>query len=349
MTAPVAGRRWGRRSVILAVATLTAVVGIGAPDAAASQLGELVAYPLTFPVDGDHHFTDTFWAGRSHGIHHAQDIMADKMTPVVAAAAGTIAFVNWSNNPRDLNPERCCTLAIRHDDGWESWYIHLNNDTPGTDDGRAWGIAEGIVPGGHVDAGQLVGWVGDSGNAESTPSHLHFELRDPRDVIVNPFDALRAAGGNALRATAKDPLFSGSRLLQQGDTGSDVARLQGILNDLGFSAGPRDGIFGRRTLSAVEGFQRRHSLHIDGLVGLETRGALAGLVGSGDDILRFGSRSDTVRLVQELLSRIGFDPGPIDGIFGHRTLNAVLNFQRHEALRVDGLVGPQTRRALEGA
>ncbi len=73
------------------------------------------------------------------------------------------------------------------------WYIHLNNDTPGTDDGLGWGFADGISSGVHVTAGQLIGWVGDSGNAEWTASHLHFELHHPDHGSVNPYPHLREA------------------------------------------------------------------------------------------------------------------------------------------------------------
>jgi putative cell wall-binding protein len=95
----------------------------------------------------------------------------------------------------------CCAMALRHDDGWESWYIHLNNDTPGTDDGQGWGFAPGIESGVHVAEGQLIGWVGDSGNAEWAGSHLHFELHDTTGTPVNPYPHLVAAetiGGNSL-------------------------------------------------------------------------------------------------------------------------------------------------------
>lgn len=55
------------------------------------------------------------------------------------------------------------------------------------------GFCPGIEPGVHVEGGQLIGWVGDSGNAEWTGSHLHFELRNANDELVNPYDHLLAA------------------------------------------------------------------------------------------------------------------------------------------------------------
>ncbi len=148
-----------------------------------------------FPVVGadgvDFTYTDTFGDCRGGSScprrHQGIDIMTYgvKGVPVVAPADGTVRYVNWSSDPNDLNPERCCTLAITHANGWETRYLHLNNDTPGTDDGLGWGIAEGIVPGASVTAGQLIGWVGDSGNAESTGPHVQWEVHKD-GVAVNP-------------------------------------------------------------------------------------------------------------------------------------------------------------------
>jgi hypothetical protein len=102
--------------------------------------------------------------------------------PVVAAADGVVDWMSSS----------CCAFSLDHGNGWETWYIHLNNDTPGTDDGQGWGIADGIEKGTAVSAGQLIGWVGDSGNAEWTAPHLHFEIK--RDgVPINPYPYLLAA------------------------------------------------------------------------------------------------------------------------------------------------------------
>ncbi len=154
-----------------------------------AQAAEL--YPLVFPVASDYHYSDTWGAARSGGrTHEGTDIMAPKMTPVYAAASGT---VGWMRNGVGTD---CCMMALNHDDGWSSWYIHLNNDTPGTDDGLGYGFAPGIERGVHVAAGQLIGYVGDSGNAEWTGSHLHFELHQPGVGPINPYDHLVAAESN---------------------------------------------------------------------------------------------------------------------------------------------------------
>ena len=342
------------RSLAMTVTLVVAFTTLPAMAASAHDEGELVDYPLTFPVDGDHHFSDWFWAARSGGIHHAQDLMSDKMTPVVAAANGTIRLVNWTSQSH-MNPDRCCTIALRHDDGWESWYIHLNNDTPGTDDGKEWGIADGIVPGVRVKAGQLIGWVGDSGTAERTAPHLHFELRDPAKTVVNPFQSLADAGGNWLGWGPADPLFDGRRLLRPGVRGADVRRLQDVLAKLGYRPGTIDGISGSRTVGAVAAFQADAGLTADGLAGRVTRSALktaydretdAGSSTAVSGILRNGTRGTAVQRVQQLLTQAGYSPGPADGIFGSRTELAVLAFQEERSLRVDGLVGPSTRAAL---
>ncbi|MDJ0953126.1 MAG: M23 family metallopeptidase [Acidimicrobiia bacterium] len=158
--------------------------GTTAPKAEADIYGDT----MYFPVVGDNHYSDTFGAPRGSGrVHHGVDIMAAKMTPVVAVADGT---VGWMHDDQGGN---CCAMSLRHDDGYESWYIHLNNDTPGTDDGKGWGFAPGIESGAHVFAGQLIGWVGDSGNAEHVSPHLHFELHDPNGRVLNPTDHVDAA------------------------------------------------------------------------------------------------------------------------------------------------------------
>ncbi len=170
-----------RRTALLAAMTLVISLLPATSEAAWT-------YDMFFPVIPDPGYSNNFGDPRSGGRSHAGiDIMSPKMTPVVAVASGTIG---WMHNEQGGD---CCALELNHDDGYESWYIHLNNDTPGTDDGNGWGFAPGIERGVHVEAGQLIGYVGDSGNAESSGSHLHFELHAPDGSVINPYTHLNAA------------------------------------------------------------------------------------------------------------------------------------------------------------
>lgn len=62
--------------------------------------------------------------------------------------------------------------------------------------------------------------------------------------------------------------------------------------------------------------------------------------------IRYGDRGDDVRAVQEALTFLGYSPGPIDGIFGPMTNEAVRRFQSDQRIAVDGIVGPETIAAL---
>jgi GH24 family phage-related lysozyme (muramidase) len=64
-------------------------------------------------------------------------------------------------------------------------------------------------------------------------------------------------------------------------------------------------------------------------------------------ILKEGSRGEAVTLLQQKLQTAGFNPGPVDGVFGARTASAVQDFQQSRGLTADGIVGPQTWRALD--
>ena len=163
----------------------------------------MVDYDLTFPVQGLATFYDTFYAARGSGQHHAQDLMSKKLIPVVAAASGTVRYVNYSRDPENLNPDRCCTLVLDHDDDWATWYLHLNNDTPDTDDGQGWGVAPGIEPGVHVEAGRAIGWVGDSGNGEHIAAPALRVIR-PRGCFGQSVSRPQGSTGHRERQNARD-------------------------------------------------------------------------------------------------------------------------------------------------
>lgn len=155
-----------------------------------------VRVPMVFPVSGATSYSDTFLTCRSGCArkHMGQDLMGAKMTPLVAAFDGVISSLK-----REAAPGQGNYLVLNGDNGWSALYLHVNNDTPGTDDGRgtaSYAFPKGIEVGTRVMAGQLVAWRGDSGNAESTGAHLHFELRKGSGwsgVVYNAFLSLRAA------------------------------------------------------------------------------------------------------------------------------------------------------------
>jgi len=134
-------------------------------------------------------FSSSFGAGRSGGRSHTgNDLMAPKMTQVYAAADGVITVVGTSRLAGRY-------IEIDHGGGWTTRYIHLNNDDPGSDNGDAdWAltVVPGLFEGTGVTAGQHIAWVGDSGNAEWTGSHTHFEIvHEGREI--DPYPYLRDA------------------------------------------------------------------------------------------------------------------------------------------------------------
>jgi peptidoglycan hydrolase-like protein with peptidoglycan-binding domain len=371
MLFPRTSPAWVGRITVLGTVLLLAgaPVPAGAAVEATHQFGEVVDYPLAFPVGGGAGAgsRSTFWDSRADGIHHAQDILAPKLTPLYAVADGTVAYVNWSGTPGDLNPQRCCSLVITHDDGWQSWYLHLNNDSPGSDDGQAWGIAPDIAPGVSVAAGRLIGFVGDSGNCDTIagcPPHLHFELHDPAGVVVDAYQALRVAEGIApvCSAAGTGPLatlLGGTELLRRGTSGPAVYELQGFLRLRGHEPGPTDGTFSSLTYEAVRLFQQTRGLVADGVVGTQTRAAIraistrpgfAALAATTDAVLLEGMRGPAVQELKRWLRAAGYDPRSTSNRYDAATVSAVRSFQQVvPGLSVDGRTDAATRVALARA
>lgn len=134
--------------------------------------------------------------------------------------------------------------------------------------------------------------------------------------------------------------------LRPGQDGEAVADLQRRLTAAGFGPGRADGVFGPRTVSALNEFQARRGLRVADECDATTWGALleAGYE-LGDRLLYLTQpmlRGDDVADLQRRLGGLGFDAGRVDGIFGPDTDRAVREFQRNAGLTVDGLAGPTT-------
>lgn len=121
---------------------------------------KLSAGRYVFPVYGNSSFIDTFGALRgdvSGGWHHGDDIFAALGAPLLAIAHGTVFSVGW-------NRVGGWRLWLRDDEGNEFYYAHLSAYSP---------LA---VNGAIVQAGDVLGFVGNTGDAQGTPYHLHFEV-----------------------------------------------------------------------------------------------------------------------------------------------------------------------------
>jgi hypothetical protein len=147
--------------------------------------------PLLFPVVGPVTYTDDFGEARAGGPHQGNDLLAERRAPAVAVESGTVEF--WKTSA-----SAGCMLYLHGDSGTSYQYIHLNNDLTSGNDNKGKCVAGvsyaiGLVDGQHVEAGQTIGYVGDSGDANGIHPHLHFEVH-PRDgKAVDPFPMLKKA------------------------------------------------------------------------------------------------------------------------------------------------------------
>jgi len=144
------------------------------------------------------------------------------------------------------------------------------------------------------------------------------------------------------------------RPIHTGDRGAAVEDVQRRLVALGADLGPTgvDGVFLGATCAAVLAFQAERRLDEDGEVGPLTWAALVDATFTlGDRLLYLRYpylHGHDVRAVQSALNALGFATGEVDGIFGSFTERAVHDFQENTAIAADGIVGPETVRALEG-
>ena len=193
----------GRLVAALAVVATMIVIPPAVAPVAAAEVRDIT---LPVPADavgtrteGGVYWSDTYGACRSgcSRSHEGVDMLGPKLTPLIAANDG---YISWMRH----DDARGNNLVITDDDGWEYHYIHINNDSPGTDDGAnpieyafSGRIADAWESGQwrnlRVTAGEVVAFMGDSGNAEGCCSHLHFEIVNPSGANINPTPSVDAA------------------------------------------------------------------------------------------------------------------------------------------------------------
>jgi len=132
---------------------------------------------LYMPVVGvlPHDLSNSWGDSRDGGRrkHKGIDIFARKGTGVVAVADGIVSYIGEQ-------PKGGLCLWLTTENGTSFYYAHLDR----------W--AAGLFEGMEVTKGDLLGYVGNTGNAKTTPSHLHFAVND-NDEMVNPYPILTKA------------------------------------------------------------------------------------------------------------------------------------------------------------
>jgi murein DD-endopeptidase MepM/ murein hydrolase activator NlpD len=201
---PIRQIGWGLAALLLVsgalVASMVRIVEPSAPSAAArtapspeaakadAVAQQIVAGPqLILPVQGvkRESIHDSWGDARGGGTrgHTGTDIMAPGGTPVVAAAAGTVEKLFFSNGGGGI------TAYVRSPDRlWTYYYAHLGGYAPGVHEGQL------------LNAGGPIGYVGDTGNAGAGNYHLHFgisrmrpEERWHQGVPIDPYPLLAAS------------------------------------------------------------------------------------------------------------------------------------------------------------
>ena len=165
--------------LLLLLVTLTAGASAAAPK------------KIVFPVLGTVTYSDDFGDARAGGVHQGIDMMAPKRSLALAAEAGKVEFYTHSASAG-------CMLYLHGQSGTDYYYIHLNNDKTLKNDNRGKCVAgtayaRKLKDGAKVVAGQVIGYVGDSGDANGIHAHLHFELHPGRKGAVDPYPWLQKA------------------------------------------------------------------------------------------------------------------------------------------------------------
>lgn len=130
-----------------------------------------VAQSLPNPIPGQR-FSDTWGAARSQGrTHEGIDIFAARGTPVRSTTKGVVTRIGENNLGGNV-------VGVTGPGGVWHYYAHLDR------------YAENLRENSWIEAGALIGYVGNSGNAAATPPHLHYGVYT-REGAVNPYPLIR--------------------------------------------------------------------------------------------------------------------------------------------------------------
>jgi len=127
-----------------------------------------------FPLQESSHYTDTYGADTEGGQrkHEGTDVFNQKGTLIFSVCNGTLERIGWNR----LGGER---VGVRGQDGNYYYYAHLDT------------VNEALVVGNSISKGELIGTMGNTGDAITTPDHLHFGIELPNGKWINPYSWLK--------------------------------------------------------------------------------------------------------------------------------------------------------------
>lgn len=262
--------------------------------------------PILFGVE-QRNLTRNFGEPRAGHAHEGLDIMAPEGTPIVSPTNAVVLKVGFYSGAGNF-----VTTANPGNEFFS--YMHLSK------------IAD-IKEGDALKPGDLIGYVGYTGNAIATAPHLHFEIRDPNDVPKDPFP----------------------RITTTFDLNNKITYLQTILNK---STNPTELAnflitkFGSTFISAKTlGIVLPNQIEAS-MSKIATPVVTTSISTTSTATLRVGSSGSAVVTLQKYLvsKNVGsaYKVKP-DGAFGPITKQALIDYQRSVGLGADGVYGPLSR------
>ncbi len=243
---------------------------------------------------------DTWGDARSEGrTHEGIDIMAPRGTFVVSPTDTVVMTIEDSGNGGKH-------VFTANPGGERYFFAHL--------DSFAAGLAEGQV----LKAGDLIGYVGNTGNAAGGPTHLHFGIYHDQDVALNPFPRL------TLEFSLQERIDAITKILNASTDQQTLAR----------------SLVGQYRSTFVDAENAHMILPV-----LITNALLDPTLKATSSItrtLKLGMSGDDVKALQTSLGITA------DGSFGPKTKAAVIVFQTSHNLVADGVFGPASRAAMSG-
>ncbi|MCK4080450.1 M23 family metallopeptidase [Acinetobacter radioresistens] len=172
-------------SILILIASLGLISGCQPPASGESAgfrypflysqlMNKKLSGQLPVPVEGvtRKQLQDTWGAARSEGRkHEGIDIFAKRGTPVLSTTEGIVRQVGTNNLGGQV-------VWVTGPDLTHHYYAHLEN------------YAENITAGDWIEAGEVIGYVGNTGNARGTPPHLHYGIYINRQGAINPYPYL---------------------------------------------------------------------------------------------------------------------------------------------------------------